>query len=248
MIRLLLSCLALFSLASCANLNKKPKFTLTFHTQGTDMDSPRSVFPYPLPGEGGRRVIMKWMPEFSQENISAYQPFKADNGNGHGAMFKLDFRGANALNMVSSTQHGQIILTLLNGKPIGHLVLDRPSGDGIITVWEGIPDSVLAFMAKKYPPIKGLKSVSSGHPDMLPTTDAEKKRAVDNANAQKKLDDKAAAEKAKTEGGQAKPAEKTKASGTNDGLNPSFNPEPELPLRKTPIPFSEPAIPVPPNS
>ena len=79
---------------------------------------------------------------------------------------------------------------------------------------------------------------------MLPTTNAEKKRAVDEANAKQKLEDKAAAAKAKAAGTPGKSAEKTKPD-PNDGLNKKFDPEPELPRRKTPLPYVEPAIPEP---
>ena len=248
MIRLLCCIAVLLSLTSCANLNKKPKFLLTFHTQGTEMDSPRSVFPYVLPGEN-RKVIMKWIPEFTHDNVSAFQPFKADDGKTNGATFKLDFRGTNALSMVSRTQQGQIIMTLLNGKPIGYLTLDKPSGDGLITVWDGITDAVLKEMSKKYPPIKGLQSVSNAHPDMLPTTNAEKKRAVDYANAVKKAEDKKAALDAKKAAEEAKHPSAAKPSAPD--LNAKFDPAPQAPQpmkRPPPIPYAEPPIsPVPPR-
>lgn len=165
-------------LSGCAalNLQEKPKFTLSFHTQGSDMDSPRSIFRESIPGKQ-YPVIFKLVPEFTQNNIAAYHSFPAPSGNANGVMLRLDFRGANALDLVTRTRTGEIMLTMVNGHPVDYLTIDRPVSDGVVTIWEGISDEVVAEMAKKYPPINKLRSVSNGQ-EMLPTTKAEKRRAV----------------------------------------------------------------------
>jgi hypothetical protein len=187
----LLCALALpLSLSGCKsfdfiNMKAKDTYSVTIHSQGSVNDSPRSIFPMPLPGRA-ERVIFKIVPEFSHSNVSAVTPFPANNGNGNGIMMKLDFRGAEALEIATRTMHGQVLLAMVNGQPVDFLTIDRPVADGIYTIWEGVSDEVVAQMQKKLPPIKRLKSMS-GAQDMLPTTKGEKRRSVKAANDLEKL-------------------------------------------------------------
>ena len=168
----LLALLALF-FASCES--GKPKFTLSVHSEGSDMDSPRSIMP-DVVGNPPRRVILKRSPEFTHKNIAAYQAFPSDTGNGSGVALRLDFKGAQALELVTRMRNGEILRTLLNGRPVDYVTIDRPVTDGIFIIWEGVPDDVVAEMAKLYPTISGLQSASPNL-DMTPSTKSEKKRS-----------------------------------------------------------------------
>lgn len=169
--------LSLFALAaSSCESGKKDKFTLSVHSESSEMESPRSIMP-DLVGNPPRKVILARSPEFSQNNIAAYHDFPADNGNGNGVALKLDFKGTQALELVTRMRQGEILRTLLNGRGVDYVVIDRPITDGIFTIWEGVPDEVVAEMKKKYPPISGLRS-SSDNLDMTPTTKTEKKKSL----------------------------------------------------------------------
>jgi len=98
-------------------------------------------------------------------------------------------------------------LAMVNGAAVDYVNLDKPVSDGVITIWEGIPQNVLTEMEKKYPPINKLRSMSNGQ-EMLPTTRAEKRRSKREADQMLKSEE----EKAKAEG--AAPAEPTKPAGT----------------------------------
>lgn len=184
-------------LSSCGFMTgqEKPKFTISFHTQGTDMDSPRSIFREMVPGQA-YPTVFKLVPEFSQSNIAAFKSFPAPSGNGNGALLRLDFRGTNALDLVTHTRTGEIMLTLVNGKPADYISIDRPVSDGTITVWEGLSDEVIAEMTKKYPSTDRLRSVSNGQ-EMLPTTRAEKRRSVKAATKSQKEEEKKALQEQK---------------------------------------------------
>jgi len=86
------------------------------------------------------------------------------------------------------TRQGEIILALVNGQPVDYLTIDKPVGDGLVTIWEGVPDSVVAEMKKKYPPIDKLQSVSAGDKNMLPTTRSEKRQMLEKVKEQEEAD------------------------------------------------------------
>jgi hypothetical protein len=196
MIRLLILCLAVVCLAAPASgMSRKPKFTLSFHAQGSDMESPRSIFRYAIPGHA-HPLVFKRVPEITHGNIAAYHDFPTPNGNGRGLSLRLDFRGTGALEMVTRSRRGEVLLAMINGSPVDYLTIDKPVSDGIITIWEGVPETVIAEIKKKHPPIKELRSMSSGQ-DMLPTTRAEKKRALEEAEERRKEEAQKAKEDAR---------------------------------------------------
>ena len=206
MIRIL-SCLSALCLAaglsacgSFESINKKPKFTVSLHAQGTGSESPRSVFSYTLPGQP-TPTPFKLVPEISQENVSAFQSFPADNGNGFGVALRLDFRGTNSLDLFTRTHSGEVALAMVNGRPVDYLSIDRPVSDGVLTIWEGVPTEVIKLMAAKWPPINKLKSVSTGQ-EMVPSTKAEKRRSLSAAQEEMKAKDLEAKRKAANPGEQ----------------------------------------------
>ena len=172
------------ALVSCETLTGKPKFIITFHAQAAAMDPPKTMFPYDLEG---RRRLFKIVPEVSQQNITAFHSFPAESGDGNGVALKLDFRGASALEIVTRTRKDEYMLALVNGKPVDYTVIDQPVHDGLITIWQGVPDEVIKEMEKKYPRIKGGKGPTmTADMEMSPTTKAEKRHAYsDDKKAQK---------------------------------------------------------------
>jgi len=149
---------------------------ISVHAQGSDMESPRSNIP-DLIGNPPRKIILKRSPEFTHQNIAAFHSFPAESGNGNGVTLKLDFSGSQALELVTRLRSGEILRSVVNGKGVDYVLIDRPIADGIFTIWEGVPDEVITQMSKKYPPIKGLRSASNQF-DMTPTTKSEKKKSM----------------------------------------------------------------------
>ena len=196
MTRLLICSLALgltIGFTGCGSfesLSKKPKFTVSFHSQAGEAESPRSIFRYQMPGRSSP-TIFKRVPEFTQENVAAFHAFPASNGNGYGVTLRLDFRGTNALDLMTRTRTGEVALAVVNGSPVDYLTIDRPVSDGVVTIWEGVTEPVLKLMEAKWPPINKLKSMSSGQ-EMLPTTRAEKRRSLTTIEEQTKASDRAA--------------------------------------------------------
>lgn len=161
-----------------------------------------------LIGNPPRKVILARSPEFSHSNIAAYHSFPADNGNGNGVALKLDFKGTQALELVTRMGQGKILRSIVNGLGVDDVIIDRPVTDGIFIIWKGVPDEVIAEMAKKYPTITGMKSASVNF-DMTPSTKDEKKKAF---RLFKESEREATSEKTKSK--------KEAAAATIDPLSP----------------------------
>lgn len=169
---------ALLLCVSATGFSRKPKFMISVHSQGTEMDNPRTIFPEAL-GDPPRQIWLKKVPEFSHFNLVAFHPFPADDGT-YGVAMKLDFKGANALEVVTRTQQGMILRSFVNGKAVDWVTIDRSVRDGIFTIWRGFDEEVIAYMDKEYPRINQVGSASNAMP-MLPTTKKEKKDALREA-------------------------------------------------------------------
>lgn len=158
-------------------MSKKPTYSITFHSQASEMELPKTTFPFELEG---KKVLLHIVPEFSQQNIAAFYPFPSETGNGNGVTLQLDFRGKSSLEMVTRTKRGEFMLAMVNGQPVDYVAIDQAVLDGIVTIWSGVPDSTIAALDKKFPRIKpsGAPPSMTEKMDMLPTTKKEKKKAL----------------------------------------------------------------------
>lgn len=170
----------LAGLCSCAS-SKKDKVVITVHSQGTDMDSKKTVFTRPIEG---RSTIFKIIPEFSTQSLAAFHPFPAEDGT-FGVAMKLDFKGTNSLELVTRLRKGEILMSMANGAVVDYVIIDRPVTDGIFTIWRGFTEEHIAGLDDKYPRIKDLKS-SSTFIEMTPSTGKEKKDSKRRSEADEK--------------------------------------------------------------
>ncbi|RBP35126.1 hypothetical protein DES53_1262 [Roseimicrobium gellanilyticum] len=170
-------------------MSKKPKYTITIHAQAEEMDVPQTMFPINI---GGKQMLFKILPEFSQENVVAFHPFPADNGNGMGVALQLEVRGKGNLEIATRTRQGEFLLAMVNGKPVDYSQITRPVSDGIFTIWQGIPEEIVAEMDKKIRRIKagGPPSMSKDM-EFVPSTRKERKRAKQEADRLEKEAEKA---------------------------------------------------------
>lgn len=195
--------LAASGMTACSTFKKDPEVVITVHSQGNDMDSQKTIFRRVI---SGQEIIFKIIPEFSNESVSAFHPFPADDGT-YGVALKLDFKGTNALDIVTRMRRGERLMTLVNGTLVDWVQIDKPVTDGIFTVWRGIPEELIAVMDKKFPRINALKS-SSDFIEMTPSTAKEKKNSLKRAERE-----------AKAKAEEEKKAAKRRARG-------EFDPEP----------------------
>lgn len=165
--------------ALTVGFSRKPKLMISVHAMGSSTDNPRTIFPQSI-GNPPRQFWLKKVPEFSHFNIVAFHPFPADDGVTYGIAMQLDFKGANALEVVTRNRQGEILWSFVNGQPAGWVKIDRPISDGVFTIWSGVSEEAVQQLDKKYPRIKDVGSASSAMP-MLPTTKKEKKDALRDA-------------------------------------------------------------------
>lgn len=171
------ACLA----TGCADLNKEEKYLITVHAQGAPEDNPKSIFREVVDGQP---TIFQLSPQFSQVNIAAFHPFDSPEGNGKGVALKLDFRGASALEILTRSRQGEILLTKINGKTVDFVTIDQPVLDGLFTIWGGVPEEVLKELEQSHPHISQSRSAGAGV-EMTPTTTKEKKVALERARREK---------------------------------------------------------------
>ena len=171
--------LLLLPLASCSTFGKKEKVLITVFSQGSDLDSPKSVFRRNLEG---KEVILKVIPEFTHKSVVAFHPFQANDGS-YGVALKLDFKGSNALEIVTRTHQGELLVSMVNGAVVDYVTIDGRVADGIFTIWRGLPEELITIMDKEFPRIQALTSANKGTPfdtmDMLPSTSVEKSESHD---------------------------------------------------------------------
>ncbi len=194
-------------LSSCSTFDKDPKVLITVFAQGSDMDSPKTIFRRNIEG---RTMVLKVIPEFTHKSIVAFHPFAAADGT-NGVALKLDFKGSNALEIVTRMRQGEMLVSMVNAAVVDYVTIDGVISDGIFTIWRGLPDELIAAMDEEYPRIGELKAAGESSSDMLemlPSTPTEKKEA--RKRAEKSVIDKA----------------KEDAEASKPGRRGDFDPEP----------------------
>ena len=179
--RLFLALLVAVVFPACESMDKE-KVVITVHSQGNDMESPKTIFRRNV---NGRTMIFKIIPEFSTQSVSAIHPFPADDGT-YGVTLKLDFKGTQSLDIVTRMRQGEILMTMVNGTVVDHVVIDQPVSNGMFTVWRGLSEELVALLEEKHPSITELKS-SSTFLEMTPSTRKEKKESKRNATRDAKV-------------------------------------------------------------
>lgn len=173
--RLFFALLVAVLFPACESMDKE-KVVITVHSQGNDMESPKTIFRRNV---NGRTMIFKIIPEFSTQSVSAIHPFPADDGT-YGVTMKLDFKGTQSLDIVTRMRQGEILMTMVNGTVVDHVVIDQPVSNGMFTVWRGLSEELVTLLEEKHPSITELKS-SSTFLEMTPSTRKEKKESKRNA-------------------------------------------------------------------
>lgn len=129
--------LLILVLTAQAGGKKSPPASITFHLEGSVAEAPQ--FARAFNTLAGERYFRK-VPEISSKNIQSFSPFPADDERSYGLVFKLDEQGTRRLNEVTTMNQSKLLLSLVNGQPIGVVRIDKPVTDGILVVWSGITE------------------------------------------------------------------------------------------------------------
>lgn len=128
--------------------DKKAAITLHMETESTD--NPKMIFNHDF--EGQNRFFRR-MPEISGRDIASFKPFVSDSGADSGAVFKLKPNGARRLSTVTSANQGRWFVTMVNGRILDGVVIDKQINDGIVVIWKGLTAADIATLDETLPRI-----------------------------------------------------------------------------------------------
>lgn len=132
----LLLCVSLILvLPTHAGGKKSPPASITFHLEGSAAEAPQ--FARGFNTLAGKKYFRK-VPEVSTKNVKAFSPFPADDERTYGIVFELDDQGSKRLNEVTTMHQGKLLISLVNGQPLGVVRIDKPVNDGMVVIWSGI--------------------------------------------------------------------------------------------------------------
>ena len=134
---LLLCAIFVLSLPAQASGKKTPPSSISFHLEGSAVEAPK--FAREFNTLAGAKYFRK-VPEVSSKNIEACSPFPADDDLTYGIVFKLNTQGSKRLNEVTTMHQGKLLLSLVNGQPLGVVRIDKPVTDGILVIWSGVTE------------------------------------------------------------------------------------------------------------
>ena len=134
---LLLCTIFVLSLPAQASGKKTPPASISFHLEGSAVEAPK--FAREFNTLAGAKYFRK-VPEVSSKNIEACSPFPADDDLTYGIVFKLNTQGSKRLNEVTTMHQGKLLLSLVNGQPLGVVRIDKPVTDGILVIWSGVTE------------------------------------------------------------------------------------------------------------
>ncbi len=133
-----------------ASGKKSPPASVSFHLEGSAAEAPQ--FARAFNTVAGSKYFRK-VPEISSKNIESFSPFPADDERTYGLVFKLNEQGARRLNEITTMNQGKLLLSLVNGQPIGVVRIDKPVSDGILVVWSGITEQEIKLYDRIAPRI-----------------------------------------------------------------------------------------------
>ena len=127
--------------------NRIEENRLSFHLQGTKNDGPKMAFPLPV---YGKELYFRRSPEITAKDVICFKPFPANDGS-YGATFSLSKVGTQRLAAITTQNQKRWFATMLNGKPIDMVYIDRPVQDGTLVIWQGLTRSDLGRFTMKLP-------------------------------------------------------------------------------------------------
>jgi hypothetical protein len=140
-------------LFSFAGMTKRPDFIVRFFVEANSQDTERFSSPIQLKYPP-RSAYIERVPVVSERNIKGIFPFSAPDGT-WGCAFQLDPSGRLSLQTSSMENRGKSMVVYIGTKKGTHqvidMVIDKPIGDGIITIQRGMSIGEIEALGKRYP-------------------------------------------------------------------------------------------------
>jgi hypothetical protein len=137
MSRLIIAIAFLFVLpaTSMAGGKKKAPVSVSFHLQGDAGEGNKLVFPFTT---AGQQLHFRKHPEFSSQDVVAFQSFPSDDPSSYGLILQLNKVGRQRLTSMSASNNGKFLLVMVNGTVRDAVLIDREVNDGLLVIWQRI--------------------------------------------------------------------------------------------------------------
>jgi hypothetical protein len=122
-----------------------PGAYIGLHVQGEEYEGPKFVVPSTVDGQ---QFFFRITPDVSARHFKAFRAFPADDGS-YGVVLYLSEPGLRAMNIMTQTNRGRLMRTIVNGRVVGTLKIDGDVQDGKFVIWSGLDAPDLKLMAKK---------------------------------------------------------------------------------------------------
>ena len=155
--KIVLALAALLSLSAipASAGGKSPGPYIGIHVQGEEYEGAKFVKPNTINGE---TKYFRILPDVTTRHFSSFQAFVAEDGASYGAALRLNDEGVRAVSVMCSSSQGRLARTIVNGKLLDIIHIDRVPADGVIVVWGGLNEEDLKLMSKK------LRRLDDGQP------------------------------------------------------------------------------------
>jgi len=121
---------------------------LSFHLQAEEGDNPKMVFSQLT---SGKVIKFRKTSEANSRDIESFMPFPSRDGDGYGIQVKLKPGAALRVVAMTTNNSGRWLLSMVNGRTLDAVMIDKPVNDGMLVIWKGISEGELAELDKTYP-------------------------------------------------------------------------------------------------
>jgi hypothetical protein len=145
--------LAVLSLASVVHgSGKSSGCYVGLHAEGDEIDGPKMVVPNTI---DGKKHFFRISPEISTRHFDAFRAFTAEDGATYGAALRLTEEGQRAMTAMCTVNQGRLARTIVNGRPLDIVRIDRPGDDGYFIIWGGLTKNDLKLLSQKMKRLDG---------------------------------------------------------------------------------------------
>jgi hypothetical protein len=146
----LMTLIAIPGPAAYAGSKADNKTQISFHMETENSENPKMIFQQDI---GGGTRYFRRAPEVSTKDIIAFSPFPSEGGGDYGVVFKLKDNATRRLSAVTSSNQGRWMITMINGRPVDGVIIDKQIDDGIIVAWKGVTMADIAVFDESMPRI-----------------------------------------------------------------------------------------------
>lgn len=133
-----------------ASGKKDNKCSVTFHIETEAGNDSKMVFSQLT---NGKTHYFRRTSEFSLKDMVAFSPFPADIGEDYGVAFKLKGNIAARLSALTNVNQGKWMLSQINGRIVGGVMIDKQVDDGVLVIWKGVTLADIALLDAELPRI-----------------------------------------------------------------------------------------------